>query len=333
MCRPHGVGRPASRWRVLASLAFAGALLGLAASSAGATFPGKNGLFVFGMGREYESTEEDAGVAPSYVGLVRRDGRMRRKLVSGGSPAVSPGGRMLALAGHRRGIVLRRLDGRLVERLTYGISDEEPAWSPSGRRIAFSRGISTESEYYEYRFERSGGIYTISRDGRKPAPRLLVSGGEEPAWSSQGEIAFVSYDSSQRSVQVRAISANGGPIRTLATDGFNPDWSPSGERLAFITFGEPFDRHNKLFVVNRDGSGLRRVYRGRQNLLSPTWSPDGRTIAFLEGNRVLAVRANGGTPRALFRLPRRDLYCEFCESWVERPEWLAWQPLRARPTE
>lgn len=302
------------------------------ATAANHSFAGGNGLFAFGMVEEYESTEDDGGIEATYIGVVNRDGSKRRKLARGASPAFSPSGKLVAGAGgRRRGIVLRRVDGSFVERLTHG-KDGEPAWSPSGRRIAFTRGLG--SEFYEYRFESAEDIYTVDRDGSKPA--LLVAGGEDPAWSSRGEIAFVLSDDPDDRQEIResrppgisVISSRGGPVRTLAADGFNPDWSPSGERLAFVRFGSTFQPHNKLFVVNRDGSGLRRVYRGPGNLLSPTWSPDGRTIAFLERDEVLVVPAKGGKARSALRLPWRDIECEFCDLWVERPEYLAWQPLR-----
>jgi dipeptidyl aminopeptidase/acylaminoacyl peptidase len=307
-------------------------LLALVPASAGATFAGKNGLFAFGMVDEYESLEEDAVVTATYIGLATRDGRQPRKVAPGASPAFSPGGRMLVASGlRRRGIVLRGVDGSFVKRLTHG-RDGEPAWSPSGRRIAFTRGI--DAEYYELRFESAEDIYTIARDGNNPT--LLVAGGEDPAWSSRGEIAFVLPDDpddreevrEQRPPSILAMSANGGPARTLATDGFSPDWSPSGGRLAFVRFGSSFNPHNKLFVVNRDGTGLLRIYRSGGDLLSPTWSPDGRTIAFLEGDEVLVVPANGGRARRFLRLPWRDMECDFCQSWLKRPETLAWQPLR-----
>jgi hypothetical protein len=324
---------------VAAGVLLASVLWGVLPASAEATFPGKNGLFAFGMVEEYAPLEDDDVTEDAYIGVVTRDGRKRRKLVDGGSPAFGPGGTTLAASGgRRRGIVLRRLDGTYVRRLTHGY-DTGPTWAPSGRRLAFTRGSG--SNFYELRFGRSQKIYTVGRDGGQPA--LLVSGGEDPAWSSRGEIAFVAGHYSEASdacetvdlssapppPTVLAINARGGSARTVACDGFSPDWSPSGDRLVFVRFGGPFDPlRNKLFTVDRDGTGLRRIYRGRSNLLSPTWSPDGRTIAFLEENKVRVVPANGGSAQTMFRLPVRHLDCDFCEWWLVRPEYLAWQPRR-----
>jgi Tol biopolymer transport system component len=43
-----------------------------------------------------------------------------------------------------------------------------------------------------------------------------------------------------------------------------------------------FDDAGKLYVVNPDGSGLRRLMRSKAWQSFPDWSPDGRRIAFVE---------------------------------------------------
>lgn len=53
-------------------------------------------------------------------------------------------------------------------------------------------------------------------------------------------------------------------------------WSPDGKQLAF---GSDREGQWSIFVVNADGSGLRKLETGGE-AHEPTWSPDGRTIAF-----------------------------------------------------
>src|SRR4029450_7144841 len=57
-----------------------------------------------------------------------------------------------------------------------------------------------------------------------------------------------------------------------------PDWSPNGRRIAFVRRN---GRQSDIWVMNRDGSGKRRLtpteYPSEH---SPDWSPDGRKIAF-----------------------------------------------------
>jgi len=78
--------------------------------------------------------------------------------------------------------------------------------------------------------------------------------------------------------------ANGdGSHRTRISTGSGAAWSPDGRLLAF-------ERGGRLHVVNRDGTGLRRLPIDvptcptcRSSEGDPAWSPDGRTLAFEHG--------------------------------------------------
>jgi TolB protein len=77
------------------------------------------------------------------------------------------------------------------------------------------------------------------------------------------------------SVQCGSASA---PVMGDAPEGSAPEIiSPPG-RIAFVTEGSPFN--GALYIVNSDGSGLRKLAGGAAYYTRPRWSPDRRRIAF-----------------------------------------------------
>ena len=61
-------------------------------------------------------------------------------------------------------------------------------------------------------------------------------------------------------------------------DDYGPAWSPTGDAIAFVRQAQP-DRPG-IFIINRDGSNLRRVWTDGFLPGGPTWSPDGSRILF-----------------------------------------------------
>lgn len=54
-------------------------------------------------------------------------------------------------------------------------------------------------------------------------------------------------------------------------------WSPDGQQIAFITYENGYYR---LYTVNADGRGARRLTDQTASNTRPSWSPDSQTIAF-----------------------------------------------------
>ena len=93
------------------------------------------------------------------------------------------------------------------------------------------------------------------------------------------------------------------------------------------------DDNWEIYVVNTDGSGVRRLTDNAAQDGLPTWSPDGRAIAFVsdrgEGWAVWVMLPNGQGQRQLFAMEGSpdgmvggDTYAS--RGWLE--ERLSWKP-------
>ena len=99
-----------------------------------------------------------------------------------------------------------------------------------------------------------------------------------------------------------------------------PSFSPDGTQVAFIWNGGR-DEHQHIYVKLIDAETPLRITNDAADDFSPTWSPDGHSIAFLrfenEERGIYIVPALGGTPRKVF-------------TPMERIEWesgaLSWAP-------
>ena len=185
---------------------------------------------------------------------------------------------------------------------------QAPSWSPDGRTIVF---VSWR--------DGNGEVYAMDADSS--SPRNLTQDPAKdvrPVWSPDGRrIAFVSGRDRQSEIYV--MNADGSGKRNLTRNRAKddlPTWSPDGRRIAFVRatrskrgpLGVIRFWGYELYVVNADGSGLRRLPLDPRSksysLLHPlVWSPDGRTIH--SGPHL--IRTDGRASRRLRSLAREDL--------------------------
>jgi Tol biopolymer transport system component len=228
------------------------------------------------------------------------------------APVWSPGGGRIAFLSRRDGgkeVYVVNADGSGQRRLTGDARfPAGPAWSPNGRQILFEGGPSLS------------GVYVVNADGS--GQRRLARSGGAPAWSPDGRtIAFFSdskiylmnADGSEHRQLTRKLWVWGGAGRALA-------WSPDGRKLAFFGKGGPCPFCFNLWLVNSDGSGLRKLTgelwaagSGGEGgpTFDPAWSPDGQMIAFVGfagltaglGKAIYVVKADGSRLRNLTPKP------------------------------
>lgn len=130
----------------------------------------------------------------------------------------------------------------------------------------------------------------------------LVRAGVQPAYSPDGRrIAFVRPDA-RETPWLYVVSSTGRGLRRVGV-GSHPSWSPDGRRLVVERPVGP-NRIADLWVVRvSDWRATRLTRTATVAELGPTWSPEGRWIAFsavVGGEQnIYALRVSGGTRRAI----------------------------------
>jgi Tol biopolymer transport system component len=160
----------------------------------------------------------------------------------------------------------------------HGNRNEGPAWSPNGDRIAFASDRNGKFDIYIMNID-GANVVQLTHD---PFPWLydLQSSEIEPTWSPDGrQIAFVAGNNTGtgNNVNLYLMNADGSNVVQVNKKNshiLRSSWSPNGNQIAYC-----FERHDDvkfIFIINIDGSDDNPLVNG----CMPTWSPDGRRIAF-----------------------------------------------------
>jgi Tol biopolymer transport system component len=208
------------------------------------------------------------------------------------------------------GIYRRYPSGRL-ERLTPS-GEHAPAWSRDGGRIAFVRHEGPDV----------CPLFVMDSDGSDPHQvgqvKTDCSG---VSWGPGDRRIVFGGVPGRSSTGLWIVNANGTGLRRLragrgATEGVHPAWSPDGRTIVFGWTGRSPHPWGRLAAVRPDGRGYRVLVQPRagkhdDELTFPAWSRDGRRLAFVRidhrpgraARTIEVANARGAHPRAVVRLP------------------------------
>jgi dipeptidyl aminopeptidase/acylaminoacyl peptidase len=217
----------------------------------------------------------------------------------GTGSAATPGDNgLIAFESTRNGssdIYVKAADGTGVRQLTSSPSAEvDPAWSPDGRRIAYSGDESAEGHQNIWVMNADGSGKVLLTPGARTTN--LGNAGTDPSWSPDGSrIVWSNYG------EIWVMSADGGGRTRLlggdGTVGSAPAWSPDGGRIAYISGLD-------IWTMTPDGGSRTRITSTTTAERAVDWSPDGSALVFERGGQIWRMRADGTGAVALTASPQ-----------------------------
>ena len=210
-----------------------------------------------------------APFGPGSLWVVNGDGSGQRRLATGvdaRDPSWNPVGTRLVYSAAADDLFTLRVSRPGHRRqLTSGRAEDfEPAWSPDGAQIAFTRGFARGDPGDLYRL-------TLATHAVVPVTRSAAYD-HQVAWAPGGHRLVFERDFPRRS-SIFTVRPDGSGLRQLTRGAHfdtGPTFSPNGQLIVFGS--DRGSRGTDLWVMDRDGGNLHRLLHLRFLEGFPDWT-------------------------------------------------------------
>jgi dipeptidyl aminopeptidase/acylaminoacyl peptidase len=180
-------------------------------------------------------------------------------------------------------------------------TDFDPAWSPDSKTLAFFSSAGEKEQRQ---------LWTVNANGSKPTQITNLNGyAARPRWSHNGkQIAFLYIegaggggplmaapmttgviDTAIHNQRIAVLDAASGQLRQVSPPDlhiYDYDWSPDDK--TFVATAAPGPGNNnwwiaQIYTIDIEKGNLTSIYKPSLQVAVPRWSPDGTSIAFIEG--------------------------------------------------
>ncbi len=237
------------------------------------------------------------------------------------------GKRLAGLTGERQAEIAkaRRMDVAGLRRTLSGDLDaivRQAVEKEAGRRYGTARELAADLERYEKR-EPVG-----AKRWKRWGLRGKWGGGYAVAVATGVVAATLAAGLAYRMRGPEATTVTS-IVPYTAGDGNQtmPSFAPDGNRIVYVWDGADGENYD-LYTVDAPGAPPQRLTTAKEDDVSPVWSPDGKSIAFLRGvdaqkSRLMLLDVGSGRERELREV--RGWYAPHTRNlaWSPNGQWLA----------
>ena len=180
-------------------------------------------------------------------------------------------------------------------------TDFDPAWSPDSKTLAFFSSAGQKEQRQ---------LWAVKADGSDPKKITDLKGyAARPRWSHDGkQIAFLYIegaggggplmaaaattgvvDTAIHNQRIAVLDTASGKLRQVSPENlhiYDYDWSPNDRMFVATAAPGPGDNNwwiAQIYTIDVGNGKATSIYKPSLQVALPRWSPDGNSIAFIEG--------------------------------------------------